>query len=90
MAYVSAHRPPREGFPQPEDASVRVWRYLDLPRFIWLLSSGALAFARVDSLEDPFEGSIPPAVYDEWKSHNPDLIATARRGLRKQAFVSCW
>jgi hypothetical protein len=90
MAYVSPHREPRESFPQPDDPSVKVWRYLDLPRFIWLLSTGGLAFARVDSLEDPFEGSVPPSVYEEWKRRHPDLIATARRGLRKQAFVSCW
>ena len=90
MAYVSPHREPHSSFPQPEDASVKVWRYLDLPRFIWLLSTGALAFARVDSLEDPFEGSIPPAIYEQWKSHSAELVATASRGLRKQAFVSCW
>jgi hypothetical protein len=90
MAYVSPHRDAHESFPQPEDASVRVWRYLDLPRFIWLLSTGALAFARVDTLEDPFEGSVPRAVYEKWKSRHADLVATARRGLRKHAFVSCW
>ena len=90
MSYVSPHREPHESFPQPDDASVKVWRYLDLPRFIWLLSTGALAFARVDTLEDPFEGSVPPSVYEEWKSRHADLVATARRGLRKRAFVSCW
>jgi hypothetical protein len=90
MPYVSPHRPPHDSFPQPEDPTVRVWRYLDLPRFIWLLSTGALAFARMDSLEDPFEGSIPPAVYEAWKSRNAELVAGVRRGLRKQAYVSCW
>src|SRR5688500_13900142 len=90
MAYVSPHQEPRESFPQPDDPSVKVCRYLNLPRFIWLLSTGCLAFARVDSLEDPFEGSVPPAVYEEWKQRHPDLITTARRGLRKHAFVSCW
>ena len=90
MPYVSSHRDPHQSFPQPDDPSVKVWRYLDLPRFIWMLSSKALAFARVDSLEDPFEGSVPPAVYEEWKSRHAELVATARRGLRNQAFVSCW
>ena len=90
MAYASRHRDPHESFPQPEDASVKVWRYLDLPRFIWLLSTGALAFARVDTLEDPFEGSVPPTVYEKWKHRHADFVATAQRGLRKQAFVSCW
>jgi hypothetical protein len=90
MAYVSPHRDAHDAFPQPDDPTVKVWRYLDLPRFIWLLSTGALAFARVDTLEDPFEGSVPPAVYQKWKTTHADLVANARRGLRKQAFVSCW
>jgi hypothetical protein len=90
MPYVSPHRESHPSFPQPDDPSVKVWRYLDLPRFISLLSTEALSFARVDSLDDPFEGSIPPAVYEQWKNRHSELVATARRGLRKQAFVSCW
>src|SRR5688572_29244695 len=90
MAYVSPHREAHASFPQPDDGSVKVRRYLDLPRFISMLSSEALAFARVDSLEDRVEGSVPPAVYEEWKGRHADLGATARQGLRQQAFVSCW
>jgi hypothetical protein len=92
MPYLSPHREPLDSFPQPGDAGVKVWRYLDLPRFIWMLATRALTFAKVDSLEDPFEGSIPPAVFDEWKS-NPatsDVMKSASGGLRRQAFVSCW
>ena len=92
MPYASPHREAHESFPQPEDAGVKVWRYLDLPRFIWMLARKALTFVRVDSLEDPFEGSIPPAVFEEWKS-NPataDVMNRARSGLRRQTFVSCW
>ena len=92
MPYVSPHREVNPSVPQPDDAHVRVWRYLDLPRFIWMLETHALTFARVDSLDDPFEGSIPPAVFDAWKS-NPatiTVIERARRGLRRQTFVSCW
>src|SRR5215203_3143565 len=90
MPYFSRYRERHESFPQPDDPSVKVWRYLDLPRFIWMLSTGALAFARVDTLEDPFEGSIPSAVYDRWIDQHADLVETAQKGLRKQAFVSCW
>ena len=92
MPYASSFRHPHPSFPQPDDPTVKVWRYLDLPRLIWMLETHALTFARVDTLDDPFEGSIPPAVVDEWKS-NPatsEVIARARRGLRRQTFVSCW
>ena len=46
-------------FPQPTDSSVRVWRYLDLAKFIWLLENQKLYLASVDSLNDPYEGSTP-------------------------------
>ena len=90
MPYVSPHREPHESFPQPEDPAVKVWRYLDLPRLIWMLSTGALAFTRIDTLEDPFEGSVPAPVYEQWKEKNSELVTRARAGLRRQAFVSCW
>ena len=44
---------------QPYDGSVKIWRYLDLPRLIDLLQTRSLHFARVSSLdEDSFEGSF--------------------------------
>jgi len=38
-----------------------IWRYLDFTKFVALLDSKSLFFARVATLEDPFEGSFPPA-----------------------------
>src|SRR5438034_4947251 len=38
-----------------------IWRYLDFTKFVALLDSRSLFFARVSTLEDPFEGSFPPA-----------------------------
>lgn len=46
-------------FPQPTDSSVRVWRYLNLAKFIWLLENQKLYLASVGSLNDPHEGSTP-------------------------------
>lgn len=43
-------------FHQPADPNVKIWRYMSLARFIWLLQNGALYFARSDLLGDPFEG----------------------------------
>ena len=42
--------------PAPHDA---VWRYTDVPKFVSLLAHRALYFARLDRLDDPFEGSLP-------------------------------
>ena len=45
-------------FPTPPDDTV-IWRYMDLAKYVDLLRSAALYFARADKLGDPYEGSIP-------------------------------
>ncbi len=45
-------------FPQPGDATAKVWRYMDLPKFIWLLKHSQLYMSRLDRLGDPYEGSL--------------------------------
>src|SRR5438132_14095582 len=47
--------------PPPSDEDMQIWRYLDFTKFVALLDSRSLFFARVSTLEDPFEGSFPPA-----------------------------
>ena len=41
-----------------------LWRYVDLPKFLWTLSTGSLWFARADTLGDPYEGSITAAQHE--------------------------
>jgi hypothetical protein len=41
------------------DENDTVWRYMSLTKFVWLLHSKSLYFARADKLDDPFEGSYP-------------------------------
>jgi hypothetical protein len=43
-------------FKKPADLKIKVWRYMSLPRFIWMLQRRALYFARSDLMGDPFEG----------------------------------
>lgn len=45
-------------FPQPGDATAKVWRYMDLPKFVWLLRHSQLYMSRLDRLCDPYEGSL--------------------------------
>ncbi len=42
----------------PGNPGALLWRYMNLPKFIWLLEKRALYFARIDQLTeaDPFEG----------------------------------
>ena len=49
-------------FPQPADSSVRVWQYLDLAKFIWLIENQKLYLSGMASLTDPHEDSIPKSI----------------------------
>ena len=45
----------------PDDENVKIWRYFDIPKFLWLIEKRSLYFSRCDLLGDPFEGSLPSA-----------------------------
>ena len=82
--------------PPPADAVL--WRYLDFIKLVSLLDRSALFFARADTFDDPFEGSIskmnevlqpllyPPKVVAMIKSAMPRL----RQEKRRFTLVSCW
>jgi hypothetical protein len=84
---------------QPSDPQVKVWRYLSLSRFVWLLSKKQLWMSRIDRLGDKFEAVVPGAVFasampgiPEW-SDAPEAAEqriAALQTLRRQMFVSCW
>ncbi len=42
-----------------EIAPKKIWKYMDLPKFVSLLSSEAIFFASVGELSDPYEGFYP-------------------------------
>jgi hypothetical protein len=63
-----------ECFPQPADDSVRVWRYLDLAKFTWLLEKQKLYFTRVDLLNDLHEGSVPKFLAENHDQQILDLV----------------
>ena len=44
-------------FKQPGNLQIGVWRCMDLAKFVRLLQTSTLHFARADRLGDPFEGS---------------------------------
>jgi hypothetical protein len=39
--------------PQPD---ANLWRYMDLSKYVSMLATGSLWFARMDLLGDPYEG----------------------------------
>jgi len=44
---------------KPDDENIKIWRYLDIPKFLSIIDRRALFFSRAAFLNDPFEGSIP-------------------------------
>ncbi len=52
-----------EVFTWPADHT-KIWRYVDLPKYLAMLQTRALFFCRLDRLGDPFEGSLTRATLD--------------------------
>lgn len=85
-------------FPQALNPSVRVWRYMDLAKFIWLLETGKLNLSRLDLLGDPHEGSTPMHLAELRDMQICELtkgkasidMSSINRQHRKALFVNCW
>ncbi len=44
---------------QPQDDQIKVWRYMDLPKFVDFLQTNYLHLSRVSAFKDYFEGTYP-------------------------------
>jgi hypothetical protein len=74
------------------------WRYMDIPKFIYLLETKRLFFSRADLLGDPQEGFVTKSTYERVRiterSFNMaglnDQWIKERQGLRKKIYVNCW
>lgn len=65
-------------------ANYKIWRYLDLARFLDLLTSSQIYFSRIDKFEDPYEGFVP-ANDDYLKG-----IAHLFNYINKFYYANCW
>jgi hypothetical protein len=72
----------------------RIWRYMDLTRFVLLLTRGSLFFASLSQLDDPYEGYMPRSHVKAWSEilgkHFQDIArlkaevaASGRTGVAK-------
>jgi len=77
-------------FPQAEDDSL-VWRYIDLPKLIFLLANHKLYLTAINRLDDPHEGSVTRECHEKLKNYNPlEQPAAWREEVRNNSFVCCW
>ena len=86
----------------PPNADATLWRYMDFMRFVSLLDTRSLFFARADKLGDPFEGattSVNAAVDavelgehadDETMSLLLEMFSRVRESSRSYTLVNCW
>ncbi|MBS1776610.1 MAG: AP2 domain-containing protein [Bacteroidetes bacterium] len=85
-------------FEEPADSSVKIWRYMDFTKFVYMLEKGALFFPQVDDLGDPYEGELSNAnrkirnfVYARAK--NKSALGSLTKEIRRRRpniFVNCW
>ena len=88
---------PHPVFSPPLDPDSKVWRYLDLAKFLSLLEDEALFFASAASMSDKFEGtrSILTLAFNAALGEGTAAFDSRIRGpynrlLRGYTYLSCW
>lgn len=98
-------QPNHPAFPQPDDPSTVLWRYMNADRFEWLVTNRRLFMSRPDQLGDSLEGTTPGGHVEWWRreaknagseeqrqiiEHNRAFLARMALGFRSHYYVSCW
>ena len=86
----------RNNFTPPPDDAV-LWRYMSFTKFVSLLTTKALFFARADKLGDPFEGSLSqlnvdlsPVINSGIPKEQLSLLHNHIKDQRRFVLVNCW
>ena len=78
----------------PPDPDSFIWRYFPLDKFISLITSGQLFFAKASSFEDPFEGDYGKAAKQKIRDKYGDgqylRDFKTFEFLREYTYISCW
>lgn len=82
------------------EGSQKLWRYMDLSKFISLLEKEALWLARADTFRDKHEGRFPDdmrlAIEEAFKSFDTSNDSRVKDAddfqdfIQKNTFISCW
>lgn len=89
---VSANKPVRVNGSKGYDVKLtqRLWKYMDFPRFLNMLSNNKLILKRLDKFEDKFEGRVPMLILDKMPFENRQRAREIYEERRKKRFVDCW
>jgi hypothetical protein len=77
------------------DNEIKLWRYMDLAKFISLISTKSLYFAPFNSFQDPYEGYLPNSHYKEYQAIFENIldISKIKEVIRDTSLIfaaSCW
>jgi len=80
--------------------SQKLWRYMNLSKFVSLIEKNALWLSRADRFRDKHEGRFPDEMrkiiekaYEGFGKHDTSVVKDAddfQDYLRKNTFLSCW
>lgn len=78
---------------------VKIWRYMDIDKFLLLLESSSIYFSNVKNFYDKHEGALPIKNMDfEFRKNNPQMMPNQYLSsldernelVKKNMFISCW
>jgi hypothetical protein len=72
-------------FTAPENKNIKLWRYMDFTKFIYMLEKSALFFSQVDNLGDPYEGELSRGNNTKFENLEREI-----KRIKPNILVSCW
>ena len=92
--YVNDGHP---SFKRKPKASAKVWRYMDLARYLSLLQTSSLHFARADQMSDSWEGSysegnlrMRAARFGPLNERRERQRPIVRQAMTQLMHMNCW
>ncbi|RZK27196.1 MAG: DUF2971 domain-containing protein [Flavobacterium sp.] len=89
----------QQDFILPKNPKAKLWRFMDLYKFIAMLETSSLYFTRADNFKDPFEGTFPEYNSKQRAKHYYNYDASEamfeNRNIlfdrtRKHTVINCW
>lgn len=74
---------PHKHFTHPPE-TVTLWRFMDLARFLSLVSTSKLYFARSDCMEDTYESAVPRKVIEGLREKGKELTESMTEKQREK------
>jgi hypothetical protein len=80
---------------QPNDNNAYIWRFIDLPNFLDLITTSTLYFCRGDKFADPYEGMMPDEYVDSVRRGGSNIGSVQKQirmfdYYRAEFYMNCW